>query len=101
MQSDTTGALQSQLFSLPTDNHEMMQERMTQQIAQAIDKHLNPMGVFVIVHAVHYCMIQRGVRQTGSSTLTTARRGVFLKNPSLEEKLQRYLNMRIDSNQNL
>jgi len=78
-----------------------MQERMTQQIAQAIDKHLKPMGVFVIVHAVHYCMIQRGVRQTGSSTLTTARRGVFLKNPSLEEKLQRYLNMRIDSAKNL
>ena len=46
-------------------------------------------------------MIQRGVRQTGSSTLTTARRGVFLKNPSLEEKLQRYLNMRIDSTKNL
>ena len=78
-----------------------MQERMTQQIAQAIDKHLKPLGVFVIVHAVHYCMIQRGVRQTGSSTITTARRGVFLKNPTLEEKLQRYLNMRIETSKNL
>ena len=75
-----------------------MQERMTQQIAQAIDKHLNPMGVFVIVHAVHYCMIQRGVEQRDSVTISTARRGVFVEKPDLERKFQDYL--RFDSKSN-
>ena len=75
-----------------------LQERMTQQIPRAIDDHLHPLGVITIVHAVHYCMIQRGVEQRNSTTLTTSRRGVFLENPELEAKVQEYLRVRLDGN---
>ena len=74
-----------------------VQERMTQQVANAIDEHLKPLGVIVVAQAIHYCMIQRGVEQRSSVALTTARRGAFLSNPSLEEKFQNYLRLRMDT----
>ncbi len=74
-----------------------LQERMTHQIAQAINKYLQPMGVITVVHAVHYCMIQRGVKQRSSTTLTTARYGVFAENPDLEAKFQEYIRMRLNN----
>lgn len=73
-----------------------VQERMTQQIARAIDENLSPLGVIVVTQAVHYCMIQRGVEQASSSTTTTARRGVFLEKSELEAKFQEYLRIKID-----
>ncbi len=57
-----------------------VQERMTSQIADAIDRYLQPMGVAVVINAKHYCMIQRGIKKPGSSTTTSAMRGVFLDN---------------------
>ena len=75
-----------------------VQERMTQQIARAIDESLGPLGVITVVEAVHYCMIQRGVEQRASTTITTARRGSFLTNPNLETKFQDYLRLRTASN---
>ena len=74
-----------------------LQERMTQQIARAIDEQLHPLGVIAVVHAVHYCMIARGVEQRASATLTTARRGVFLTKPELEAKFQEYLRTRMST----
>ncbi len=74
-----------------------VQERMTQQVANAIDQHINPLGVIVVAQAIHYCMIQRGVEQRSSVALTTARRGAFLSNPSLEDKFQNYLRLRMDT----
>ena len=71
-----------------------VQERMTQQIARAIDEHLHPLGVIAVVQAVHYCMVQRGVEQRSSATLTTARRGIFQEKPGLETKFQEYLRLR-------
>jgi GTP cyclohydrolase I len=68
-----------------------VQERMTQQIARALDEHLNPAGVVVVSKAIHYCMIQRGVEQRDSVTISTARRGVFIEKPDLERKFQDYL----------
>ena len=73
-----------------------VQERMTQQIARAIDDNLSPLGVIVVTQAVHYCMIQRGVKQAASTTTTTARRGVFLTKTELEARFQDYLRMRLD-----
>jgi len=73
-----------------------VQERMTQQIARAIDEHLRPLGVISVVKAVHYCTIQRGVEQRSSSALTTARRGRFLETPELESKFQEYLRVRTE-----
>ena len=73
-----------------------VQERMTQQIAKAIENHLKPLGVIVVVQAVHYCMIQRGVQQRSSTTVTTARHGIFLDKPELEPKFQEYIRMHMD-----
>ena len=73
-----------------------VQERMTQQIAKAIETHLKPLGVIVVVQAVHYCMIQRGVQQRSSTTVTTARHGIFLDKPELEAKFQEYIRMHMD-----
>jgi GTP cyclohydrolase IA len=74
-----------------------MQERLTQQIAQALDDYIAPLGVMVVIQAIHYCMIQRGVKQHENTTLTTARRGLFLENPELEIKFQSYLKMQLDN----
>jgi GTP cyclohydrolase I len=74
-----------------------VQERMTQQIARAIDENLSPLGVIAVTQAVHYCMIQRGVEQASTTTTTTARRGVFLRKPELEAKFQEYLRIKLDS----
>ncbi len=71
-----------------------IQERMTQQIARAIDEHLDPLGVIAVVQAEHFCMIQRGVEQQESNTITTARRGIFLTKPELETRFLDYLRMR-------
>lgn len=57
------------------------QETMTAQIAQAIDKALQPRGVAVLVEAEHMCMSMRGVRKQGSSTMTTQYTGAF-KDPA-------------------
>ncbi|MCA3004276.1 MAG: GTP cyclohydrolase I FolE [Planctomycetaceae bacterium] len=54
-----------------------VQERLTNQIADAIMQHLGPQGVMVIVEAEHLCMKMRGVGKQGSSMMTTAVRGCF------------------------
>lgn len=54
-----------------------VQERMTQQVADAIDTHLKPKGVGVIMKCRHMCMESRGIRQPGSYTITSALHGVF------------------------
>ncbi len=70
-----------------------LQERMTHQIANAIDEHLRPLGVMVTAQAVHSCMVQRGVEQHNSTTLTVARRGAFLSDPHFEARFHDYLRM--------
>lgn len=52
-----------------------VQERMTNQIANAIDEHLKPKGVGVIISCRHMCMESRGVQRSGATTLTSALRG--------------------------
>ena len=54
-----------------------IQERMTDQIADAIMKELDPEGVMVMIEAEHLCMTMRGVKKPGSKTETYVRRGVF------------------------
>lgn len=58
-----------------------VQERMTNQIADALVEHLNPLGVAVVVHAKHFCMASRGVQMPGVDTHTSAMRGAFFDNP--------------------
>ncbi|HEV2756897.1 MAG TPA: GTP cyclohydrolase I FolE [Actinomycetota bacterium] len=54
-----------------------VQERLTTQIADAIDSALSPRGVLVVIEAEHLCMTMRGVRKPGSKTVTSAVRGQF------------------------
>lgn len=54
-----------------------VQERLTEQIAHALEDVLKPRGVGVVIEAVHLCMMMRGVEKQNSSTITTALRGAF------------------------
>jgi GTP cyclohydrolase I len=54
-----------------------VQERMTSQIANALEAVLEPRGVIVVIEAEHLCMSMRGVRKPGARTVTSAVRGVF------------------------
>lgn len=54
-----------------------VQERLTNQVANAIETTLHPKGVAVVVEATHFCMCSRGVNKQGSTTVTSALRGAF------------------------
>jgi len=58
-----------------------LQERMTTQIADALDTALEPRGVLVVVEARHMCMEMRGIRKPGAQTVTSTVRGVFRDDP--------------------
>ncbi len=55
---------------------------MTSQIADAIEAALDPKGVLVVVDAEHLCMSMRGVKKSGTSTVTSAVRGLFRSDTS-------------------
>lgn len=57
-----------------------VQERLTNQIADALDTHLQPLGVAVVIECRHMCMESRGVRHTGTATVTSALRGSIKSN---------------------
>jgi GTP cyclohydrolase I len=59
-----------------------VQERMTQQIADAVMNVLQPEGVIVSIEGQHLCMCARGVKKPGSSTVTTIKKGIFKENIS-------------------
>ena len=57
-----------------------LQERLTTQIAEAIEKSIRPKGVIVIIEAEHLCMTMRGVKKPGSKVKTSVVRGIFREN---------------------
>jgi GTP cyclohydrolase I len=71
-----------------------VQERMTDQIAGAIEAELSPLGVGVVVDAAHLCMMMRGVQKQGSSTITSALRGAFLDDHRTREEFLRLVHSR-------
>ncbi len=66
-----------------------VQERLTDQIAQAIQEVLAPHGVAVVIEAAHLCMMMRGVEKQSSMTITSAMRGVFLEDLRTREEFLR------------
>ena len=66
-----------------------VQERLTQQIADAIQEVLQPRGVGVVIEAAHLCMMMRGVEKQNSSTITSALRGVFRDDARTREEFLR------------
>lgn len=63
-----------------------VQERLTNQIADALVEILQPKGVAVSADAAHFCMMMRGVQKQGSTTLTSAVRGVFKEDEALRRE---------------
>ncbi|HAW10739.1 MAG: GTP cyclohydrolase I FolE [Candidatus Dormibacteria bacterium] len=58
-----------------------VQERLTTQIAEALDEALRPYGVAVVIEAFHLCMMMRGVQKQNSQTVTSSLTGVFRNDP--------------------
>jgi GTP cyclohydrolase IA len=66
-----------------------VQERFTEQVAEAIMKKLQPEGVAVVCEAYHLCMMMRGVEKQNSKTITSAMKGVFLEDLKTREEFLR------------
>jgi GTP cyclohydrolase I len=66
-----------------------VQERMTDQIADAVMEVLNPQGVGVVIEAAHLCMMMRGVEKQNSRTVTSAVRGLFRSDPRTRSEFLR------------
>ncbi len=71
-----------------------VQERMTSQVADAIEHRLGPRGVLVVVEAEHLCMSMRGVKKPGTLTVTSAVRGLFRSDPSTRAEAMQFLHGR-------
>jgi GTP cyclohydrolase I len=63
-----------------------VQERLTEQIAGAIEEVLAPHGVGVVIEAAHLCMMMRGVEKQSSKTITSALRGTFRSDPRTRDE---------------
>ena len=66
-----------------------VQERLTDQIADALDEVLHPRGVGVVIEAAHFCMMMRGVEKQNSRTVTSALRGSFRDDPKTRDEFLR------------
>ena len=71
-----------------------VQERLTQQIRDAIQNVLCPRGVGVVIEATHMCMVMRGVEKQNSLTTTSAMSGEFLTNQSTRSEFLRLIGLR-------
>ena len=68
-----------------------VQERMTTQIADAIQDVLSPRGVFVVIEAEHLCMSMRGVKKPGTLTVTSSVRGLFRSDPATRAEAMQFI----------
>ncbi len=71
-----------------------VQERMTTQVADAIEKALSPRGVLVVVEAEHLCMSMRGVKKPGTLTVTSAVRGLFRSDAATRAEAMQFVHGR-------
>jgi GTP cyclohydrolase IA len=68
-----------------------VQERMTTEIADAIDAVLSPRGVLVVIEAEHLCMSMRGVKKPGTVTVTSAVRGLFRSDAATRSEAMQFI----------
>jgi GTP cyclohydrolase I len=68
-----------------------VQERLTTQIADEMERTLEPKGVLVVIEAEHLCMAMRGVKKPGSTTVTSAVRGLFRENDATRAEAMRFI----------
>jgi GTP cyclohydrolase I len=71
-----------------------VQERLTAQIADAIQTTLDPRAVLVVIEAEHMCMEMRGIKKTGASTVTSAVRGLFRDDVAARAEAMRFIGSR-------
>eukprot|EP01062_Namystynia_karyoxenos_P009762 TRINITY_DN13452_c0_g2_i1.p1 TRINITY_DN13452_c0_g2~~TRINITY_DN13452_c0_g2_i1.p1 ORF type:complete len:382 (+),score=90.56 TRINITY_DN13452_c0_g2_i1:78-1223(+) len=64
-----------------------VQERLTRQIANAINDAIQPQGVAVVIEAQHMCMVMRGVQQVGATTITSCVLGIIKKDPRTRQEI--------------
>ncbi|HWO71392.1 MAG TPA: GTP cyclohydrolase I FolE [Actinomycetota bacterium] len=71
-----------------------VQERLTTEIADALDRALRPRGVFVVIEAEHLCMTMRGVKKPGAVTVTSAVRGLFRTDARTRQEAMNHIGKR-------
>ena len=71
-----------------------VQERLTTEIAEAIEQALSPRGVFVVIEAEHLCMTMRGIKKPGAVTVTSAVRGLFRTDARTRQEAMDHVGMR-------
>lgn len=71
-----------------------VQERLTVQIRDALERAIRPQGVAVVIEATHLCMVMRGVQKQHSVTTTSAMSGTFLENQSTRDEFMRLIGTR-------
>ena len=71
-----------------------IQEKMTAEIANCLDKVLSPHGVAVVIEATHQCMTTRGVHKSGVTMMTSRMLGVFREQPETRHEFLASLNLR-------
>jgi GTP cyclohydrolase IA len=71
-----------------------VQERLTTEIAEAIERALSPRGVFVVIEAEHLCMTMRGIKKPGAVTVTSAVRGLFRNDARTRQEAMQHIGLR-------
>ncbi len=71
-----------------------VQERLTTDIVEAMERELTPRGSMVVIEAEHFCMSMRGVKKQGTSTVTAAVRGVFRDDAAYRAEALQYIHQR-------
>ena len=74
-----------------------IQEQMTNQIAEAIERCLDAKGVLVMVEAEHMCMSARGIKKPGSKTITFSAKGIFEENDSFRSEIVSIFNKKYEN----
>lgn len=72
-----------------------IQERLTRQIAQCLNEHLNPLGVAIVIEAQHLCMSMRGVEKPAARTTTSELTGIFKKSAKSRSEVMTLLGLNL------